>query len=177
MRIIEIKKGELQISRNELLVREALLKGSEYIDNLDYNKALKCYDNALEIDPNNANVWNNKGYVLGLSGRYKEAIDCYDKSLEIDPNNANVLNNKGNALYNLGKYVEAIDCYDKVLEIDPNSVYAWNNKGFSLDKLGRHNEAKRWKAMKQQSNNIDNDKRRVKCYTSEGKPVYETYIQ
>jgi tetratricopeptide (TPR) repeat protein len=119
----------------------------------------------------------NKGFSLGELHNYKEAIDCYDKVLDIDPNNVVALNNKGVSLNGLAKYGEAITCFDKVLVIDPNYDLAWDNKGFSLDKLGQHNEAKKWKTMKQRSITIENDKSRIKCYTAEGKAVYETYIQ
>ena len=41
---------------------------------------------ALEIDPEDADAWHSKGYILEKSEKYEEAIKCYDKALEIDPN-------------------------------------------------------------------------------------------
>ena len=29
-----------------------------------YEEAIKCYDKAIEIDPNYADAWNNKGLAL-----------------------------------------------------------------------------------------------------------------
>jgi tetratricopeptide (TPR) repeat protein len=107
-----------------LLVKELLLKGNEYYYKKDHEKALECYNKVLEIDPNLANAWGNKGIALGELERYNEAIECYNKVLEIDPKDDRAWYNKGLALRNLKKYNEAIECYDKALEIDPKKANA-----------------------------------------------------
>jgi tetratricopeptide (TPR) repeat protein len=135
--IQEIKVGELQISKNELLLKEHILKGNEYYYKREYEKAIECYDKVLEIDPKYAYAWNNKCLALDNLGKHNEAIKCYDKVLEIDPKDAYAWNNKGNALYNLGKHNEAIECYDKVLEIDPKDDKALANRNLALKLLGR----------------------------------------
>jgi tetratricopeptide (TPR) repeat protein len=93
----------VQISKNELSLKELILKGNEHYYNKEYNEAIECYDKALEIDPKDADTLNNKGNALDNLGKHKEAIECYDKALEIDPKHAIVLNNKGNAL-GIGTY-------------------------------------------------------------------------
>ena len=50
---------------------------------------------ALEIDPNDADAWNNKGNALYNLGNYNEAIECYNQTLKIDPNYINAWYNKG----------------------------------------------------------------------------------
>ena len=106
-----------------------------------YEKAIECYDRALEINQNYAEAWYSKGYALYRLGRYKEAIGCYDRALKINQNYVEALNNKGVALSKLRRYEEAIECYDKALEINPNYAEAWYNKGNVLDKLGKYEEA------------------------------------
>jgi tetratricopeptide (TPR) repeat protein len=65
------------------------------------------FHKALEIDPNNVGVWNNKGTAFYEQERYEDAIKYYDKALEIDPNNVNVLNSKCFAFRSLRKYEQA----------------------------------------------------------------------
>jgi curved DNA-binding protein CbpA len=82
-----------------------------------YDEAIKCYDKAIEIDPDNSVVWNNKGLALSSLGKYDEAIKCYDKVIEIDPNDADAWNNKGLALSSLGNDDEAKKCYARSKEL------------------------------------------------------------
>ena len=94
-----------------------------------YEKAIGCYDKALEINPNYAIAWYNKGNALDELERYKEAIECYDRALEINSNFAEAWYNKGYVLGKLGRHEEEIECYDKALKINPNDADAWYNKG------------------------------------------------
>jgi tetratricopeptide (TPR) repeat protein len=139
--IEEIRSEEIKISTKWLLLKEHILKGNEYYYKKKYNNAIQCFDNALEIEPNNTNAWNNKGLALDDLCKHYEAIECYDRALEINTNNANAWNNKGAAIYHLGKYNEAIQCFDKAIEIEPNYSKTWYNKGLSLYYLGKYNEA------------------------------------
>ena len=86
-----------------------------------YDEAIKCYDKAIEIDPNNPVVWNNKGLALNSLGKYEEAITSYDKAIEIDPNDADTWNNKGLALDSLDNNDDAKKCYDRSRELGNGS--------------------------------------------------------
>jgi tetratricopeptide (TPR) repeat protein len=160
---IEVIKAEnIQISRKELLLKEHILKGNEYFYKEEYNKAIQCYDRALEIEPNNADIWNNKGHALDDLGNHEEAIQCYDKALELDSNHAIAWNNKGFALAKLGKYNEAIQCYDKTLELDSNHAIAWNNKGFALGYPTAI--ARAWNNKGLALENLGNHEEALQCY-------------
>ena len=94
--------GDLQFSKEELLLKEYILKGNEFYYKKKYEKSIECFDKALEIDSKDADAWNNKGLAPDNLGKYNQAIECYDKALEIDPKNATAWNSKGLALDNLG---------------------------------------------------------------------------
>lgn len=66
-------------------VDELIKSGKKYLDEGNYNNALSFFDQALSIEPTNADLWNLKGIALRSLGRYDEASDCYNKSLEIEP--------------------------------------------------------------------------------------------
>ncbi len=61
----------------------------------DYEKAIRCFDHALEIDPGYAGAWYNKGYALAELTRYAESIQCYDHALKVDPKSRNVFHENG----------------------------------------------------------------------------------
>jgi tetratricopeptide (TPR) repeat protein len=48
-------------------------------------EALQCFDNALKLDPKDADAWVGKGTALMALGRNQEAIPCFDKALDLDP--------------------------------------------------------------------------------------------
>ena len=63
-----------------------------------FREALPIYDEILKLEPNNADVINNKGYALSKMKNYDDAISCYDKGLEIKPTEKCLLINKISSL-------------------------------------------------------------------------------
>jgi tetratricopeptide (TPR) repeat protein len=104
-------------------------------------EALKCFEMAIKLNPNNEETWMGKGLVLGGLGRFEEALLSYDKAIEIDPNNEDAWFNKGWVLNNLEKTEDQIKCFDKCIELNPNNPKTWIFKGWTLNKLGRFEEA------------------------------------
>ena len=45
-----------------------------------YKQAIECYDNSLEIDPDDAHTWKGRGDCLSKLGREKAAQECFDKA-------------------------------------------------------------------------------------------------
>jgi tetratricopeptide (TPR) repeat protein len=74
----------------------------------NYTGAIKYYDKALAIDPNDTYALDNKGIDLDALGNHTGAIEYFDQVLFIDPHNVIALNGKGAALDNLGNYTWAI---------------------------------------------------------------------
>ena len=105
-----------------------------YNNNLD--ESVQYFDKDIEINPQDAVAWNNKGVALDDLGRYEEAIAAYDRAIEINSQLAEAWNNKGNALSGLGRYYEAIAAYDRAIMMEPPNPAAWNNKGNALCRLG-----------------------------------------
>ena len=54
-----------------------------------------CRTRTLEINPQDAAVWSDKGAALDDQGRVEEALKCYDRALEINPREADAWGNKG----------------------------------------------------------------------------------
>ena len=105
------------------------------------NIAEKIFDRIIQLNPNYADAWYNKGVALGNLGKYDEEIKCYDEAIKINPHDDKAWCNKGVALGNLGKYDEALKCYDEAIKINPNYAEVWYNKGIALDNLGKYDEA------------------------------------
>ncbi|HXV39245.1 MAG TPA: tetratricopeptide repeat protein [Nitrosopumilaceae archaeon] len=66
-------------------IKNFIEKGKSLVEDGNYEEALKFFDKALELDPNDHKIWNQKGIALRSMGRYNEAIECFNKSLELVP--------------------------------------------------------------------------------------------
>lgn len=58
-------------------------KGRALYEQEKYEEAIKCYDRAIEIDPDLAYVWHSKALALDKLGRDEEAQKCFDKAESI----------------------------------------------------------------------------------------------
>jgi tetratricopeptide (TPR) repeat protein len=116
-------------------------QGIDYLTSQNYNKAIECFDKALEIDSKYVPALIDKGIALLNLERYEDAIECYDKAIEIEPKNAYARFNKGNTLSNLKRYEDAIKYFDQALEIDPKDADTLTAKGSALYHLAKYEEA------------------------------------
>ena len=125
-------------------------KGQELGRNGSYEEAVKAYDNALELEPKDAEAWMGKGTVLSLwagstnnEGLYEDAIKAFDEAIELDPQQMSGLLVKANALLNLGRYNESLEILDEALEAaSQNSEKAqiWFEKAHLFAEQGNYNE-------------------------------------
>jgi tetratricopeptide (TPR) repeat protein len=76
----------------------------EIINNLEQAKS--CFQESLEINENQPDVWINKGNSLDYLGRYLEAIECYDKAILLDNKHYNAWGNRGLSCWRLSKLIE-----------------------------------------------------------------------
>jgi len=106
-----------------------------------YGKAIATFEKALEIAPNDKELWNNLGYTCFVAGFLDKALGCFDKALAIDPNYKHAWYNKGYAYHGADLLEQAVDCYGKALVIDPQDRVLWNNLGNALYNLGRYAES------------------------------------
>jgi len=64
-------------------------KGEDFLENGQYEDALRCFEQALLMNSRDPDLWNHKAVVLRSMGRNEEAIECFNKSLKIDPRDKN----------------------------------------------------------------------------------------
>jgi len=66
-------------------IEELVQKGQVLMDDGKFYDALAFFEQALLLNQNDPDLWNNKGVALRSLGRYEESIECFNKSLEIEP--------------------------------------------------------------------------------------------
>ena len=105
------------------------------------SQSIADYTKAIEADPNNAEVYNNRGLVYDDQGSFPEAISDYTKAIEINPNRAEVYSNRGNVYLKQGNLPQAITDYTKAIELDSHFSEAYNNRAVSFFQSKEYDKA------------------------------------
>ncbi len=107
----------------------------------EFNAALDAYDRIIMLDPNIAQVYNNRGITLEKVGRHGDALDSYERAIALAPDFADAHVNRGRALRRHKRHDEAIAAYDQALALDPGLAHAWLGRGNVLSDLKRDEDA------------------------------------
>jgi len=97
-------------------------KGNTFYKSKDFDKALECYNKAIELNPENVVYLINKAAVFFETQKYEECIQTCDEAIEkgktykTDTKNlAKAFARKGSALQKLEKYDDAITAFKSSL--------------------------------------------------------------
>lgn len=107
-------------------------------------QALTLIDRAIEIRPDYADAYNNRGNVLQALNRFEDALTSYDRSITLKPDSASAHNNRGNTLRKLDRVPEALAAYQKAIAIKPDYAEAYCNMGCALADLNEVDDARRF---------------------------------
>lgn len=83
-------------------------RGLLYMDNFNFQEALKDYQKALELEPENIYALNNIGYVYQAQGMLNEALEYYRKSISLMDEEWSIL-----------PFVNSSKCYEAMQQWDP----------------------------------------------------------
>jgi len=106
-----------------------------------FDEAVSCFQQAAQLNPNDANIYVWLGILFQDRGRSDEAISYYRKALELKPDYAEVYNNIGNVYKDQGRFDEAVSYYRKALAQKPELAEAYGSIGNVLQDQGRVDEA------------------------------------
>jgi tetratricopeptide (TPR) repeat protein len=97
-----------------------LQKGGVLNDRLRlHDEAIKLFNKAARIDPNNPVCWWNLSQAFMGKNDFEQAIQYLDKVLEVDPTHRNAMANKGILLWRLGRNREARQAFMQLRQINP----------------------------------------------------------
>jgi predicted O-linked N-acetylglucosamine transferase (SPINDLY family) len=103
--------------------------------------AAELIGKAIEINPNSALAFNNRGNALQALKRLDDALSSYDKAITLKPDYAEAFNNRGIVLKEVKRLDDALASYDKAITLKPDYAEAFNNRGIALQALKRLDDA------------------------------------
>jgi tetratricopeptide (TPR) repeat protein len=98
--------------------------GAAYMNQQLFEKGLKCFQQAAELDPRLSIARLNQGIALLNLQKIDEAKAALEDALKQDPKNPNAWYNLGLLAKNTGEAQAAIDAFRHVVELDPNDADA-----------------------------------------------------
>jgi tetratricopeptide (TPR) repeat protein len=99
--------------------------GAAYMNQQLFEKALKSFQQAAELDPNLTIAKLNEGIALLNLQKIDEAKALLDEAVKREPNNPYAWYNLGLFAKNTGDAQSAIDAFHHVVEIDSNDADTW----------------------------------------------------
>jgi len=94
------------------------------------------FDKAIELNPDNADAYFNRGDAYDEIGEYEKAIADYSKAIELKPGDALAYFNRGNAYGEIREYGKAIADYSRVIELNPGDADTYYNRGLACQEKG-----------------------------------------
>lgn len=106
-----------------------------------YDDALVYLTRANRIEPENAAVINNLGFLHQYLDQHQKAIVYFDKQLELEPHSALAYSNRGYSKLHLGDLDGALKDVNASLNRLPDNSYAYCTKGMILQAQGDDDNA------------------------------------
>ena len=110
---------------------DELVKGIACQESMDREGSITHYSNAIELDPQMAVAYNNRGTVHGANGDFALALLDFNKAIELDPDEPIVYGNRGLVHSDKGEIGLALSDFNKAIELDPEDPVAYNYRGNS----------------------------------------------
>jgi tetratricopeptide (TPR) repeat protein len=105
------------------------------------DKAIADCNQAIQLNPNDATAFFNRGRAYEAKGQYDRAIEDYSQAIRLDPNNANAINNRGNTYNKQSQYDRAIEDYNQAIRLNPSDADPFSNRGTAYKAKGQYDRA------------------------------------
>ena len=102
----------------------------------DFESALRDYNQAIRLEPNNAKVYKEHGSAYWMNGDIDHAMRDYTQALQINPEDAMTYNNRGLVYSQKGDLDRAIDDFSRAIQLR-NLSCDFLNRGLAYSDRGQ----------------------------------------
>ncbi|MCC7049953.1 MAG: tetratricopeptide repeat protein [Alphaproteobacteria bacterium] len=121
----EIKQPEMEPVRIGVLAQA----GQAWLLAGDTGRAFAAQSAALQLAPQDPEIWIDRGQTLATAKNYKEAIEDFDKAIAIDPERADAYMFRASARRYMEDLARARQDIDKALKLAPTDPDAMVERG------------------------------------------------
>ena len=131
--------------------------------------AIEAYSHAIDMNPEHAEVYNNRGIAYCNTGEVGKALDDFNTAIELNPDDFIAYNNRGNVYSRKNEINNAIGDFNTALTLKPDYADAYHNRG---DVYG--NEGSFDRALKDLNMAIELESDFAEAYNSRGSVYHKT---
>ena len=106
-----------------------------------YDQAVVDYTKAIDLDPNSAKAYNNRGVAYAQEGSLTRAIDDFTMAIACNPKDAEAYNNRGLAYTKENNLSQALFNFTRAIETDTFYSKAYNNRALVYYGLKEYQKA------------------------------------
>ncbi len=116
-------------------------RGDEKMANENYKGAIKDYDAAIRIEPDNARFHNDRGVAYDRLNDIQRAIQDFSKAIELNQEYALAYSNRGLKYMDLKEYQKAIHDFNNAILLGSDTFQISKKRGDAHYALGSYNNA------------------------------------
>ena len=131
----------LSVSVYAQTAEEYLRSGNDNFKLDNFDQAIVDYTRAIDINPNLAKAYNNRGVAYAREGSLPRAIADFTMAIANNLKDAEAYNNRGRAYARQGNLSQAVFDYTKAIKNNAFYVKAYNNRGLAYYKLKEYDKA------------------------------------
>jgi len=137
-RAIRTNKGDLSI---EDIARVFDSRGLAYHGLGEDDKALSDFNNAIDLDDKNAELFLHRGQFYLDREQFGKAQDDFSAVVKLSPKGADGYEGRGRASLGAGDHAEAIADFEKVLTLEPRNYEVLYSLGLAYKRAGKDGKA------------------------------------
>ena len=131
----------LSVSVGAQTAEKYLSHGNDDFNLGNFDQAIVDFTKAIDINPNLAKAYDNRGVAYAQEGSLPRAIADFTMAIANNLKDAAAYNNRGHAYAEQGNLSQAIFDYTKAIEINAFYVKAYNNRGTAYYRLKEYDKA------------------------------------
>ncbi len=105
------------------------------------DEALQVFDKAVQLKPDDADLWRQMGNALLEAGRSGEALLCFQHAVELDPGHGDAAYKAGVLFKEEERFDEALAYLDRSADAQPDHAATYAMRGFVRASLKRYEQA------------------------------------
>ena len=117
---------------------EYVTRGNGYLKDAKHQQAIKAYNQALALNPNNLDAYEARGAAYYLKGQYDRAVVDFEHVLSKEPYRASLYTAYASVLAAQGRFEEALIALNASERLRPNHAETYFARGGVYYMLGQY---------------------------------------